>query len=73
MHTIEAQAYTDLQSDKVVLATIARVRKCPIPKQLFPHKSTDKTGEGCQVSNFHIDFIIFSSQINKCLQNFVHS
>ena len=42
--------YTDLQPDMVPPATIARIRTCPIPEQPFPHKFTDKTAEGCQVS-----------------------
>jgi len=46
--------YTDLQPDKVPPATIARTRTRPIPEQPFPHK-TDKTTEGCQVSNYQHD------------------
>jgi len=59
--------YTDLQPDKVSPATIARIRTCPIPEQPFPHKLTDKTAEGCQVSNYQHNYNIFSSQINKSL------
>ena len=59
--------YTNLQLDKVPPATIARIRTCPILEQPFPHKFTDKTAEGSQVSNYKHDYTIFSSQINKCL------
>ena len=65
--------YTDLQPYKVPLATIARIRTCPFPKQLFPHKFTYKTAEGCQVSNYQHHYNIFSSQINKYLHILLHS
>ena len=48
---MEVRVYTDLKPDKVPPATIDRIRTCPIPEQPFPHKFTDKTAEGCQVSN----------------------
>ena len=61
LHTMVVQVYTHLQPDKVPSATIARIRTCPIPEQPFPHKFTDKTAEGCQVSNYQHDYNIFSS------------
>ena len=61
LHTMEVHVYTDLQPDKVPPATIARIRTCPIPEQPFSHKFTDKTAEGCRVSNYQHDYNIFSS------------
>ena len=63
--------YTDLQLYKVPPGTIARIRTCPIPEQPFPHKFTDNTAEGCQVSNYmyHHGYNIFFSQINKGLHS----